>query len=63
MMDVPKARVVVLDGTARAPGQAWKYGKQAVNTLWGDLAWQLVRVGGAFGSAPDGVFRKAISSF
>src|ERR1035437_9763821 len=41
MMDVPKARVVVLDGTARAPGQAWKYGKQAINTLWGDLAWQL----------------------
>ena len=41
MMDVPKARVVVLDGTARAPGQAWKYGKQTINTLWGDLAWQL----------------------
>lgn len=41
MMDVPKARVVVLDGTARAPGQAWKYGNQAINTLWGDLAWQL----------------------
>ncbi len=41
IMDVPKARVVVLDGTARAPGQAWKYGNQIVNTLWGDLAWQL----------------------
>src|ERR1700723_367235 len=41
IMDVPKARVVVLDGTARAPGQAWKYGNQAINTLWGDLAWQL----------------------
>ncbi len=41
MMDVPKARVVVLDGTARAPGQPWKYGKQTINTLWGDLAWQL----------------------
>ena len=35
MMDVPKARVVVLDGTARAPGQPWKYGKQAINTLVG----------------------------
>ena len=41
MMDIPKSRVVVLDGTARAPGQAWKYGKQTINTLWGDLAWQL----------------------
>lgn len=41
VMDVPKARVVVLDGTARAPGQAWKYVTQAINTLWGDLAWQL----------------------
>jgi predicted AAA+ superfamily ATPase len=41
IMDVPKARVVVLDGTARAPGQAWKYGNQVINTLWGDLAWQL----------------------
>jgi uncharacterized protein len=41
MMDVPKARVVVLDGTARAPGQPWKYGNQTINTLWGDLAWQL----------------------
>ena len=41
IMDVPKARVVVLDGTARAPGQAWKNGKQTINTLWGELAWQL----------------------
>jgi hypothetical protein len=41
MTDVPKARVVVLDGTARAPGQPWKYAKQTINTLWGDLAWQL----------------------
>ena len=41
VINVPQARVVVLDGTARAPGQAWKYGKQAINTLWGDLAWQL----------------------
>ena len=41
LMDVPKAKVVVLDGTARAPGQAWKYGQKTINTLWGDLAWQL----------------------
>lgn len=41
LMDVPQARVAVLDGTAHAPGQAWKHGKQAVKTLWGELAWQL----------------------
>lgn len=41
LMDVPQARVVVLDGTAHAPGQPWKRGKQAIKTLWGELAWQL----------------------
>ena len=41
LMDVPKARVVVLDGTALAPGQAWEHGKQGIHTLWGELAWQL----------------------
>jgi uncharacterized protein len=41
LMDVPVARVAVLDGTAHAPGQAWKRGKQAIKTLWGELAWQL----------------------
>ena len=28
LMDVPQARVAVLDGTAHAPGQAWKRGRQ-----------------------------------
>lgn len=41
LMDLPQARVAVLDGTAHAPGQAWKRGKQAIKTLWGELAWQL----------------------
>jgi uncharacterized protein len=41
LMDVPQARVAVLDGTAHAPNQPRVYGKQAVNTLWGELAWQL----------------------
>lgn len=41
MMDVPQARVVVLDGTAHAPGQPWKHGKQTIRTLWGEMAWQL----------------------
>jgi predicted AAA+ superfamily ATPase len=41
LTDVPQARVAVLDGNAHAPGQAWKCGKQAIHTLWGELAWQL----------------------
>lgn len=41
LMDVPQARVAVLDGTAHAPGQPWKRGKQAIKTIWGELAWQL----------------------
>ena len=48
LMDVPQARVAVLDGTAHAPGQPWKHGKQSIRTLWGELAWQL---GGAEGFA------------
>src|SRR3984893_4517324 len=43
IMDVPKARVVVLDGTARAPGQPWQNSNQTIKTLWGELAWQLGR--------------------
>jgi len=41
LMDVPQARVAVLDGTAHAPAQPWKRGKQVIKTLWGELAWQL----------------------
>ena len=41
LMDVPQARVAVLDGGAHAPGQPWKHGKQSIRTLWGELAWQL----------------------
>ncbi len=41
LMDVAQARVAVLDGMAYAPGQPWKRGKQQINTLWGELAWQL----------------------
>ena len=48
LMDVPQARVAVLDGTAHAPGQPWKHGKQTIKTLWGELAWQL---GGSEGFA------------
>ena len=48
LMDVPTARVAVIDGTAHAPGQPWKRGRTTVRTLWGELAWQL---GGAEGLA------------
>ncbi len=41
LLDVPQAKIVVLDGTAHAPGQPWKHGKQTIHTLWGELAWQL----------------------
>lgn len=48
LIDVPRARVAVLDGVARAPAQPKKQGRTTINTLWGDLAWQL---GGAEGFA------------
>lgn len=48
VIDIPPAKVAVLDGTAHSPGQAWKHAKHAVRTLWGELAWQL---GGAEGFA------------
>jgi hypothetical protein len=41
LMDVAQARVAVLDGMAHAPAQPWKHGEQQINTLWGELAWQL----------------------
>jgi predicted AAA+ superfamily ATPase len=41
LMDVPQARVAVIDGTDLSPGQPRKYGRTTVNTLWGELAWQL----------------------
>ena len=69
LMDVPQARVAVLDGTAHAPGQPWKHGKQTVNTLWGELAWQLggdeafalVKEADANGTSPGkGVLKKLL---
>lgn len=46
LIDVPQAQIAVLDGTAHAPGQAWKQGKQTLHTLWGELAWQLGKAEG-----------------
>ena len=41
LMDVPKSRVAVIDGTNLSPGQPWKHGKKTIHTLWGELGWQL----------------------
>ena len=46
LMDVPLAQIAVLDGTAHAPGQPWKHGKQTIRTLWGEMAWQLGKAEG-----------------
>ena len=46
LLDVPQAQIAVLDGTAHAPGQPWKHGKQTIRTLWGELAWQLGKADG-----------------
>ncbi len=43
---LPKARVVVLDGTRIAPDQPRDVDGASLHTLWGELAWQL---GGAEG--------------
>jgi predicted AAA+ superfamily ATPase len=46
LLEVPAAKVAVLDGTAHSPGQPWKDGKQAIRTLWGEMAWQLGKADG-----------------
>ena len=72
MMDIPKANVAILDGTAHAPGQPWQRDDQQVNTLWGELAWQLggpdgydiVREADATGTSPGkNVLRDLLSRF
>ena len=40
--DLPHARIAVLDGIRHSPSQANTYGATTVNTLWGELAWQLL---------------------
>lgn len=41
--ELPKARLVVLDGIKLSPNQPQKHGNVLVNTIWGELAWQLGR--------------------
>ncbi|MDW8337346.1 MAG: DUF499 domain-containing protein [Tepidimonas sp.] len=48
VIELPSARIAVLDGIKASPNQPVKRDGQAIRTLWGDLAWQL---GGAEGYA------------
>ncbi len=41
IIDLPQAKIVVLEGNAHSPGQPWKHSKQTIKTLWGEMAWQL----------------------
>ena len=41
VIDLPKARVVVIDGTKLSPNMPDERGNVKVHTMWGDLAWQL----------------------
>jgi len=41
IIDLPKARIVVLDGTKLSPNMPEKRGSVTIHTMWGDLAWQL----------------------
>ena len=45
---LPEAKVAVIDGIRLSPSQSRSHGEITVNTLWGELAWQL---GGADGYA------------
>lgn len=44
IMDLPKARVVVLDGNELSPNQTRNKNGTIVHTMWGELAWQLGQV-------------------
>ena len=48
VVELPRARIAVLDGIKSSPNQPVMREGQAIRTLWGDLAWQL---GGAEGYA------------
>lgn len=40
--DLPSAKVAVIDGIKLSPSQPQQHGSVAANTLWGELAWQLL---------------------
>ena len=39
--DLPPAHVAILDGNSLSPSQPRKKGGLTINTLWGEMAWQL----------------------
>jgi predicted AAA+ superfamily ATPase len=41
IVDLPKARVAILDGNNLGPNETRQHGNYKVRTLWGELAWQL----------------------
>ena len=41
IIDLPKARIAVIDGTRLSPNMPETRGNVKVHTMWGDLAWQL----------------------
>jgi len=41
--DLPTAHVAVLDGHSLSPSQPRKRGSLTINTLWGEMAWQIGR--------------------
>ncbi|MEN9424167.1 MAG: hypothetical protein RL122_1550 [Pseudomonadota bacterium] len=41
IVELPRARLAVLDGIRQSPNQPMWRGNLAVHTLWGELAWQL----------------------
>ena len=40
--DLPSAKVAVIDGVKLSPSEPQKHGTVTANTLWGELAWQLL---------------------
>jgi hypothetical protein len=42
IQELPIAKVAVIDGIKLSPSQPQKHGSVAANTLWGELAWQLL---------------------
>ncbi len=46
LIELPRARIAVLDGTKLAPNQPRRVDGQEIRTLWGELAWQLGKADG-----------------
>jgi predicted AAA+ superfamily ATPase len=68
--ELPRARIVVLDGTRFSPSEPKRTGDAVRRTLWGELAWQLggadalarVADSDANGTAPDSTLLESLLS-